>query len=246
MGDFNLEDFIIDLRKRKRGLFVLLDPDRAEPEELSKMAANASHCGVDAFLVGGSFLLKDDFDRAVLEIKSATDFPVIIFPGNGYQVSANADGLLLLSLISGRNPRWLIEEHVQAAPRIIDIALPTLPTGYMLIESGGVTSVQFISGTTPIPREKNDIAVAHALAAKLLGLKALYLEAGSGAEKAVTPEMVEAIKSRCDLPMFVGGGIRSVETAEQLKSAGADFLVVGTAFERDSKTDFLLKISDMF
>lgn len=243
---FDIEQYLRDLQDKNRGLFVLLDPDSASPGELAQSANKATKAGVDAFLIGGSFLLKDDFSKAIREVKTATDLPVFIFPGNGYQVSAEADGIFFLTLISGRNARWLIEEQVQAAPRVIDLGIPTLPTGYMLVESGGITSVQFISGTMPIPREKNDIAVAHALAGKLLGMKALYVEAGSGAEKTAPSDMISAIKTACDLPLFVGGGIKSVETASELRSSGADFLVIGTAFERENNIDFLQKISENF
>ncbi len=246
MNPFNLERFTHNLREKNRGLFVLLDPDSAPPAELARKAVIAEESGADAILIGGSFLLRNGFDETIREIKTAVDLPVIIFPGNGYQISPHADGLLFLSLISGRNSRWLIEEQVHAAPRIAEIGLPTLPTGYMLIESGNITSVAFISDTTPIPRGKPDIAVAHALAAELLGMKALYLEAGSGAEMAVPPGMIYSIKKKCSLPLFVGGGIRSVQTAEALKKAGADFIVVGTAFEEAADSHFLSELSTLF
>lgn len=246
MNDFDLEKFINNLREKKRGLFVLLDPDSAPPKELARMAALAVASGADAFLIGGSFLLREGFEEAIREVKSAVDLPIVIFPGNGYQISAEADGVLFLSLISGRNARWLIEEQVHAAPRIRELGLSALPTGYMLIESGNITSVAFISDTTPIPREKPDIAVAHALAAEYLGMKALYLEAGSGAKYTVPPKIVSAVRKNCGLPLFVGGGISDVETAAEIKKSGADFIVVGTAFEKNPDPEFLREISSLF
>jgi phosphoglycerol geranylgeranyltransferase len=246
MSAFDLEKFVNDLREKKRGLFVLLDPDSETPSELARKAVFAEKSGADAFLIGGSFFLRQNFECAISEIKSATELPLIIFPGNGYQISAEADGLLFLSLISGRNARWLIEEQVHAAPRIREAGISTLSTGYMLVESGNITSVAFISDTTPIPREKPDIAVAHALAAELLGMKSLYLEAGSGAKYTVPPKIVSAVRKNCGLPLFVGGGIRDVETAAEIVKSGADFLVVGTAFEKNPDPEFLREISSLF
>ncbi|RKZ28363.1 geranylgeranylglyceryl/heptaprenylglyceryl phosphate synthase, partial [bacterium] len=163
------------LAQKGGGLFILIDPDRGSPLELAKLAALSAELGADAILIGSSILLNDDLSETVRSIKSTTGMPVFLFPGNGQQITPGVDGILFLSLISGRNPRWLIEEQVEAAPRIKAMGIPVLPTGYMIIESGRVTAVEFMSGTVPIPRDKPDIAAAHAIAAGMLGMKALFL-----------------------------------------------------------------------
>jgi len=219
--------------ERGAGFFLLLDPDRLERDRLRTMAATAAECGVDAILAGSSLLTSNTFDARLADVRQATTLPVIIFPGNATQVSRHADGILFLSLISGRNPAYLIEEQVRGAPRIKAFGLEPIPTGYMLIESGSLTSVQFASATWPIPRDKNDIAMAHALAAKYLGMKMVYLEAGSGARQTVPEEMVTAVAEYGELPVIVGGGIRRPEQAASLVRAGASFIVVGTWLEHE-------------
>jgi len=233
------------LAQKGGGLFILIDPDRGSPLELAKLAALSAELGADAILIGSSILLNDDLSETVRSIKSTTGIPVFLFPGNGQQITPGVDGILFLSLISGRNPRWLIEEQVEAAPRIKAMGIPVLPTGYMIIESGRVTAVEFMSGTVPIPRDKPDIAAAHAIAAGMLGMKALFLEAGSGAEKSVPPEMVAAVKRASDLPLIVGGGIREIGQAEKIASAGADFIVIGNAIEKTGNTGFISEIASI-
>jgi phosphoglycerol geranylgeranyltransferase len=212
-------------------LFVLVDPDRLPAEHLAGLGRAAAQAGVDGFLAGTSLMLGQTLAEQVQALKAASGLPVILFPGDGGQVVAPADGILFLSLISGRNPQFLIGEHVRSAPRVHALGLECLPTGYLLVESGTATSVQFMSGSQPLPRSKPDIAVAHALAARALGLRLLYLEAGSGARETVPAEMISAVKAVFEGPLFVGGGLREPGLAASAVRAGADCVVVGTALE---------------
>jgi phosphoglycerol geranylgeranyltransferase len=211
----------------------LIDPDKWELAQLAEMAASASEGGADAILIGGSLIMAANFDEMVLAIRSAATVPCIIFPGSVMQISKHADAILFLSLVSGRNPNYLIGEQIKAAPLIQHIGLEAIPTGYMLIESGRVTSAEFVSNTRPIPRDKNDIAKATALAAQYLGMRLVYLEAGSGAQQSVPLEMISAVSSFVNVPVIVGGGIRTPEVAAQCVIAGASFVVTGNVLEND-------------
>ena len=219
----------IATKKRKR-LALLIDPDKHTAESMSRLVTLVAETPPDIVLVGGSLLFKP-IEETILELKEQLDIPVFIFPGDVSQLSDRADGIFLLSLISGRNPEFLIGNHVIAAPRLKKSGIEVIPTGYMLIENGHSTSVEYISNTKPIPFGKTDLAVATALAGELLGLKLLYLEAGSGAAKAVGIDMISAISQAVNIPVVVGGGIRSVEDAAKAYDAGADMIVVGTALE---------------
>ncbi len=214
------------------GYFVLLDPDKAHTDNLPQIVQDALDAQVDAFLIGGSLLMTPDFDNYVKTIKQYTkDCPVIIFPGGVNQLSAHADALLYLSLISGRNPHHIIGTQVMAAPIIHKLKIEPISTAYLLVESGKATTAEFMSGTTPLPRHKIDIAVAHALAAAYLGFKMIYLEGGSGAEHSVPDKMIAAIASVVDVPLIVGGGIRTPEEAANKVAAGASFVVTGNVLE---------------
>lgn len=213
------------------GFFLLLDPDRNDAGHLTDLAGMAAHCGVDAILAGSSLVTTANFHERLAGIKRATTLPVILFPGNSTQISPHADGILYLSLISGRNPQYLIEEQVRGAPLVREYGLEPIPTGYMLIESGRPTAVAYVSGTAPIPRDKPEIARVHALAAGYMGMKTVYLEAGSGASEPVPVEMVSAVADSGGLPVIVGGGIRSPRQAEERVNAGASFIVVGNRLE---------------
>lgn len=228
---------------RGGGFLLLIDPDRSRNTDYIQLAAAAADCGVDALLVGTSFMMAGNFAAEVEEIKAVTPLPVIIFPGSYTQITSHADAILYTSLISGRNPQYLIDEQVKGAPFIKAAGLESIPTGYMLIESGALTSVQFISGTLPIPRSKPDIACAHALAAQYLGMNLVYLEAGSGASQAVPTEMVRAVASVLDIPILVGGGLRSPEDCADQIEAGADFIVMGTKLESDPGLGFLRELT---
>ena len=175
--------------------------------------------------------MHDDFDGFVATIKDKVEIPVVLFPGGSGQISAYADAVLFMSLLSGRNPQYLIGEQVKAAPVVKKLGLESIPTGYLLIESGSTTSAQFVSDTHPIPRDKTQIAVAHAMAAELLGMKLVYLEAGSGASNPVPPEMIAAIVGGVNIPVIVGGGIRNKDDALAAAQAGATAIIVGNAIE---------------
>jgi len=224
------------ITERGAGFLPILDPDRLTPPQAAEAAAKMENAGADALLIGTSLMLGATFEETVQRIKERTDIPLVIFPGSSSQISRHADAILLPSLISGRNPEFLIGQHVQAAWLLKQSGLETIPLGYMLVESGTTTSVEFMSRTRPIPRAKPEIAVAHALAGQLLGLKMLFLEAGSGALKPVPDAMIAAVKRHVDVPLVVGGGIREPEVAAQKVAAGADLIVVGGALEgRGSK-----------
>jgi phosphoglycerol geranylgeranyltransferase len=230
--------------ERGAGYFVLIDPDKIKPKQLPAFIESATDAGVDAFLIGGSLLLSNEFDETLKLIKQHTQVPVIIFPGNISQVSSVADAMLFLMLISGRNPENLIGNHVIAAPIIKRMGLETISTGYILVEGGHVTSVEFMSNTKPIPRNKADIAVAHALAAEMIGIKMLYLEAGSGAELSVPEAMIQKVATYCTLPLIVGGGIRTPEEARQKVEAGASFVVTGTIIEEHGQSSLIKQFAD--
>ena len=234
------------------GLLVLIDPDRTDESACLSLAEAAASCGVDGLLVGTSFMLNTNFREMVKKIRSAVAgsvdddgarVPVIIFPGSAAQIAPDADAILFTSLISGRNPAFLIDEQVKGAPLIKRFGIEPIPTGYMLIESGPLTSVQYISGTLPIPRAKADIACAHALAAQYLGMRLIYLEAGSGAELPVPVEMVQQVTSYVEIPVIVGGGLKSPRDCAERVAAGASFVVVGNGLEGDWNLGFLSELS---
>jgi len=230
--------------RRGAGFFLLLDPDRVGSSRLVRMAEMAAECGVDAILAGGSYIACHDYEERMAGLKQASSLPVILFPGNSRQVTRHADGLLFLSLISGRNPTYLIEEQVRGAPLIKSYGLEPIPTAYMLIESGKVTSVQYVSDTIPIPRDKTEIAMAHALAAKYMGMKTVYLEAGSGAALPVTEEMITSVADYCGLPVIVGGGIKTPQEAASRVAAGASFIVIGTRLEYEDDPRYMAEMAE--
>ncbi len=235
---------LLSIRENRGGGFLLLiDPDRGGASHSLSLAESAEDCGVDAILVGSSFMLNTNFSKSVKEIKSATTLPVIIFPGSFAQLTPEADAVLFTSLISGRNPNYLIDEQVRGAPLVKQFNLETIPTGYMLIESASLTSVQYISGTMPIPRTKPDIACAHALAAQYLGMQLVYLEAGSGAAQTVPEEMIKMTSSYVDIPLMVGGGLTNPEECSKKIEAGASFVVCGNSLEDDPNHNYLRELA---
>ena len=214
-------------------LAVLIDPGKTDRAGIDTLLQKASACAVDFFFVGGSTSRPEEFSETVHLLKAVQHIPVVLFPGNELHISSEADGLLLLSLISGRNPELLIGKHVAAANALVKSGLEIIPTGYLLVESGRLTSVAYMSHTLPIPRDKSDIALATSLAGQLLGMQLIYLEAGSGAEQPVPAEMIRAVRTQLEVPLIVGGGITTVEHFKTALDAGADLVVVGNALEKN-------------
>jgi len=190
--------------------------------------------GADLILVGGSLITNGFFERCIGIIKEQTDIPVILFPGNIMQIDNQADAILFLSLISGRNPDMLIGKHVLAAPTLKKSGLEVIPTGYMLIDGGNITSVSYMSNTTPIPADKAGIAACTAMAGEMLGMKVIYMDAGSGARRPITEGMIEKVARSIEAPLITGGGIATPEKAYLNCKAGADVIVIGNAIEKDA------------
>ncbi|MBB4080321.1 putative glycerol-1-phosphate prenyltransferase [Lewinella aquimaris] len=233
-------------RARSQGrklLAVLVDPDKASRENLEALGRYANEGMIDYFLWGGSLVNEVESSYYLRLLKAITEVPVLLFPGSVYQLDEHADALLLLSLISGRNPELLIGHHVTVAGRIKQMGLTTIPTGYILIDGGKPTSVSYMSGTTPIPADKPAIAAATALAGEQLGLRLIYLDAGSGALNPVDARTIRAVRAEVVLPLVVGGGIRTPERARQSLNAGADMIVVGNGLERDA--DWLPQLAEV-
>lgn len=223
-------NFLISKKKEKKKLFaVLIDPDKFN----DSIIATAEKASVDFFLIGGSLLINSNFEQCVNTIKSSTKIPIIIFPGNPQQVSKNADGILFLSLISGRNADMLIGNQVIAAPIVKASKIEVISTGYMLIESGKTTAALYMSNSNPIPYDQDNIALSTAMAGEMLGLKLIYMDAGSGAEKTISKSMITKVSSSINVPLIIGGGINTAEKASIACRAGADIIVIGNAFEKD-------------
>ena len=217
----------------RKAFAVLLDPDKVELATFPMFLKICVQNHVDFFFVGGSLITTYATDEIIAAIHQHTDIPAVLFPGNSLHVEASADAILLLSLISGRNPEFLIGQHVIAAPILKKSKLEILPTGYMLVESGRATTVSYISNTTPIPRDKPSVAACTALAGEMLGLQLIYMDAGSGAQLPITPEMIAAVRQAVDLPIVVGGGINTPQKAQAALEAGADVIVVGNGIEQN-------------
>jgi len=212
-------------KENKKSFALLIDPDKQQKEDLINLVKQATGEGVDFFFVGGSLLTNGNLEECILTIKANSAIPVVLFPGNGLMVNKNADAILLLSLISGRNPEMLIGKHVEAAPSLKRSKLEVIPTGYMLIESGKPTSVSYMSNTTPIPADKADIAACTAMAGEMLGMKLIFMDGGSGAQASVQPEMIQMVSANVEVPIVVGGGIRTAQMAFEKLQAGADVIL---------------------
>lgn len=225
---------------------LLIDPDKVDHKKCKSITVKAQKCGVDLILVGGS-LLMSPLNGLINNIKQNCKIPVILFPGSPLQITPDADAILLLSLISGRNADFLIGHHVVAAPLLKKSGIEIIPTGYILVDCGTITSVAYMSNTLPVPYSKTDIAVATAMAGVMNGMKFIYLEGGSGAQYPVSTAMISEVKASIDVPLIVGGGIRTVEQAEQIYQAGADIVVVGTAIEKNTeKLEMFCRASKKF
>ena len=220
-------------KQDKKKLAVLLDPDNGSEAVVQRLVYLAVKAKVDYFFVGGSLVTNATIGNWIQHIKTLCNIPVIIFPGSVFQVSPQADALFFLSLVSGRNPELLIGQHVIAAPLIRQMNIEVMPTAYMLIDGGVPTTVSYISNSTPIPADKPQIAVCTAMAADMLGMRIIYMDSGSGAQKPISDAMITAVSQNINLPLIVGGGIRTPKQAALSCQAGADVVVVGNALEKD-------------
>lgn len=227
----------------RRSLAVLVDPDSVQEDALRALVHKANAADVDFFFVGGSLMTNDHIRAWIPLLKSLTDIPVVLFPGSLQQIVPEADALLFISLISGRNADLLIGNHVLAAPLLRQTRIEVMPTGYMLVESGRMTTAHYISNTLPIPHDKPDIAACTAMAGEMLGMKLIYMDGGSGALNPVSPAMIAAVRRSVEVPLIVGGGIRTVEAARAAWEAGANTLVIGNALEKDPGSTLLEDLS---
>jgi len=221
-------------RQSKKSFAVLIDPDKVNDNSVEELIQLSLDAQVDYFLVGGSLVISSYIDECVQLIKRSCNIPVILFPGSPSQISKYADALLYLSLISGRNPELLIGQHVVSAPVVKKSGLEIMPTGYMVIDGGAPTTVSYISNASPLPSDKNEIAMCTAMAGEMLGMKLIYMDAGSGAKKAISESMIQKVSSCIDVPLIIGGGITTAEKAYLNCKAGADVIVVGNAIEKDA------------
>jgi len=237
-------NYLLSVKEEKgAGYIVLIDPDKNSEKKLEEKISKINQSGVDAIFVGGSLILDNNCEKRVAMIKSLSELPVIFFPGGISQLNKHYDAMLFISILSGRNPHYLIGEQVVAAPIVKDLGIEVIPTGYLIVDGGSNSSVQFMSGSNPIPIEKPDILIAHALAAQYLGKKLVYLESGSGAKNPIPNELVKAVNNYIDIPIIVGGGIRTPESAYEKVQAGASFIITGSVIE-DDNTDMLKEFAD--
>lgn len=220
-------------KQGKKSFAVLIDPDKVNASVLGELIELSVAAKVDYFLVGGSLVISSYLDECVQYIKQQCSIPVILFPGSPSQISKYADALLYLSLISGRNPELLIGQHVVSAPFVKQSGLEIMPTGYIVIDGGAPTTVSYISNAAPVPADKNEIAMCTAMAGEMLGMKLIYMDAGSGAKRPITENMIEAVAKNISSPLIIGGGIIDPEKAYRNCKAGADLIVVGNAIEKD-------------
>lgn len=237
--------YLLDVVKNKgAGYFVLIDPDQKNHSNIEDVVQAANESEVDALLVGGSLMMDSKNHDRVAQIKKIAEMPVIFFPGGVTQLNGYYDAMFFMSILSGRNPHYLIGEQAIAAPIVKDIGMETIPMGYLLLDGGTTTTVEFMSSTKPIPMDRPDITVAHALAAQYLGMKIVYLEAGSGAKIPVSVETIEAVRSQIEIPIIVGGGIKTPQDAEERIKAGASFIVTGTVTETSGNLSVMKEFSE--
>ncbi len=229
------------IHKTKKQLAILIDPDKINSgSNFLNLIKKINLANPDYIFVGGSTVNSSDFKSCIHTLKGHTNIPIIIFPGSQIQVDADADAILFLSLISGRNPDFLIGHQVESASRIKQMGLTTIPTAYMLIDGGKTSSVAYVSQTSPIPSDQNNIAVKTAIAGEMMGMQAVFMDAGSGALNPISAQMISAVKTNLNIPLIIGGGLRSIEDINQAYNAGADVVVIGNKIEED--IDFLLDL----
>ena len=227
------QHFVKNKQQGQKSLAVLIDPDKVDNEKIDQLVTFATESKVDYFFVGGSLIISNNLDECIQQIKSSCNIPVVLFPGSPAQVSKYADALLYLSLVSGRNAELLIGQHVVSAPFVRKSGLEIMPTGYMVIDGGAPTTVSYISNATPIPSDKNEIALCTAMASEMLGMRLIYMDAGSGAKRPITESMIAMVAANIEAPLIVGGGISDPEKAYLNCKAGADVIVIGNAIEKD-------------
>jgi putative glycerol-1-phosphate prenyltransferase len=220
--------------KGQKSFAVLIDPDKVTEGKIDELIVLATEARVDYLLVGGSLVVTNRLDEVVQQIKKNCDIPVILFPGSPSQITSYADALLYLSLISGRNAELLIGQHVISAPFVKQSRLEIISTGYMVIDGGAPTTVSYISNAAPIPADKNEIAMCTAMAGEMLGMKLIYMDAGSGAKRPISESMIEQVAQVIEVPLVIGGGITDPEKAYRNCKAGADMIVIGNAIEKDA------------
>lgn len=225
---------LTEKKKAKQKAFaILIDPDKVDGAACERLIDLAAATPPDFFFIGGSLITSDRLERVIATIKTKTNVPVVIFPGSNLHISNAADAILFLSLISGRNPEYLIGQHVVAAPILKKSSLDIISTAYMLVNCGNQTTVSYISNTTPIPYDKPDIAAATAMAGEMMGMKVIFMDGGSGAKQPISPKMIHYVSKSVDIPIIIGGGIRNGEEASRALQAGANLIVVGTAVEEN-------------
>ena len=240
----NVLNYLLSVKKKKgAGYIVLIDPDKNSENNLEEKISKINNSGVDAIFVGGSLILDNNCEKRVELIKSISKVPVIFFPGGISQLNKHYDAMLFMSILSGRNSHYLIGEQVIAAPIVKDLGIEVIPTGYLLVDGGNNSSVQFMSGSNPIPIEKPDILIAHALAAQYLGKKLVYLESGSGAKYSIPNNLLKAVTKYIDVPIIVGGGIKTPKSANEKVLAGASFVVIGSILEGNN-TNIINEFAD--
>lgn len=225
----NVEKYLNDTLKEHKMHITLIDPEEQSPEEAVEIAKQAKKAKSDALLLGGSITDQEVLNQTAKLLKENVDLPVILFPGNITGVTKYADALLFMSLLNSTNPYWITGAQALAAPSIFKMGLETIPMGYLIVEPGG--TVGWVGDAKPVPRNKSDLAVAYSLAAQYLGMKVIYLEAGSGADSHVPVDFIMKVKKLTDLIVIVGGGIRTAEDAREVRDAGADIIITGTVVE---------------
>lgn len=238
-----LDKFKSNALQGKKSFALLIDPDDIHENGIQAIVHAAIENKVDYIFVGGSLITSNNLGPVVDAIKSFSNIPCVLFPGNAIQIHSDADAILFLSLISGRNPELLIGQHVVAAPVLKRSNLEIIPTGYMLVHSGRPTSVSYMSNTQPIPNDKPSLAISTAMAGEMLGLQCLYMDAGSGAQEPVSSKIIKGVRRSVDLPLIVGGGLNTARKAKEALEAGADMVVIGNTAQKN--LSFLAEVSDI-
>jgi len=233
------QDILEKKKKNELMIAALIDPDSTDIKNVKDLVNTFKKSRIDYIFIGGSTTWENDFIEFVKVVKTHSSQPVVIFPGSSNQISEDADAILFLSLVSGKNPEYLIGEQTKAAPILKKLDIEVIPTGYLLIDGGNTTTVEFISGTKPVPQNKHEIARTIAYAAELLGMKLIYLDCGSGAKIPVSNSLIKSVKDYINIPLIVGGGIRDIKEIKEKHQAGADIIVIGSALEDDP--EFLLR-----